>query len=92
MLVYCIMKEILTNIDKIINEHILAWVKHPYGARAFMFLIEKLCLKACLALEKLPHVEVKDGVWSLNHTQQHYLQVTKSSVGNACITLHFFVP
>uniref|UniRef100_A0A9I9CFX8 Uncharacterized protein n=2 Tax=Cucumis melo TaxID=3656 RepID=A0A9I9CFX8_CUCME len=54
------MEEILVNI----SEHIIAWVKHPCGARPFPHLIEKLCLKACSALDKHPQVEVKDRIWS----------------------------
>ncbi|KAA0060863.1 hypothetical protein E6C27_scaffold137G001110 [Cucumis melo var. makuwa] len=59
MLVYCIIEEILVNIGKIISEHIVAWVKHPSGARPFPHLIENLCLKACLTLDKLPQNKVK---------------------------------
>uniref|UniRef100_A0A9I9EII8 Uncharacterized protein n=1 Tax=Cucumis melo TaxID=3656 RepID=A0A9I9EII8_CUCME len=62
MLVYCIMEHLLVNIGEIISEHIIAWVKHPREARPFLHLIEKLCLKACPTLEKLPQVEVKDGI------------------------------
>ncbi|TYK00908.1 hypothetical protein E5676_scaffold602G00710 [Cucumis melo var. makuwa] len=62
MLIYCIMEELQVNLGEIICEHILECVKHPYGARSFPHLIEKLCLKTCLALEKLPQVEVKDGM------------------------------
>lgn len=61
---YCIMKEISVNIGKIISEHILAWVKLPQETRFFLHLINKLRLKACLALEKLPQVKVEDGVWT----------------------------
>ncbi|KAA0042406.1 hypothetical protein E5676_scaffold602G001850 [Cucumis melo var. makuwa] len=63
MLIYCIMEELLVNMGEIICEHDLAWVKHPRGATPFPHLIEKLCLKACLTLEKLPQVEVKG--WSV---------------------------
>uniref|UniRef100_A0A9I9DWR4 Uncharacterized protein n=1 Tax=Cucumis melo TaxID=3656 RepID=A0A9I9DWR4_CUCME len=62
MLVYCIMEEIPMKIGEIISEHIIAWVKHPHGARPFLHLIEKFCLKACPTLDQLPQVEVKDGI------------------------------
>ncbi|KAA0054403.1 drebrin-like [Cucumis melo var. makuwa] len=62
MMVYCIIEHLLVNIGKTIREHIIAWVKHPRGARHFPNLIEKLCLNACPMLEQLPQVEVKDGV------------------------------
>ena len=64
ILVYCIIEEIRMNVGEIISKHIIAWVTHPRPARPFLHPIEKLCLKACLTLDKLPQVEVKDGVWS----------------------------
>ncbi|TYK02168.1 protein MNN4-like [Cucumis melo var. makuwa] len=62
MLIYCIIEEIPVNIGEIISEHIIAWVKHPRRARSFSHQIDKLCLKACLTLDKLPQVKVKDEV------------------------------
>ncbi|KAA0042372.1 hypothetical protein E5676_scaffold477G00770 [Cucumis melo var. makuwa] len=41
-------------------------VKHSRGARPFLHLIEKLCFKACPALDQLPQVEVKDKVEKLD--------------------------
>ncbi|KAA0032726.1 drebrin-like [Cucumis melo var. makuwa] len=64
VLIYCIMEELPVNVGEIICEHIFAWVKHPQGSRPFPHLIEKLCLKACPSLEKLPQVEVKDRVYT----------------------------
>lgn len=55
---YCIMEEIPVNMDKIICEHILVWVKHLHGARPLPYLIEQLCL---LTLTNFPKIEVKDG-------------------------------
>lgn len=40
MLLYCIIEEILMNVDEIICEHILEWVKHPHNTRPFSYLIE----------------------------------------------------
>ncbi|KAA0041933.1 hypothetical protein E5676_scaffold306G001360 [Cucumis melo var. makuwa] len=77
MLVYCIMEEIPMNIGEIISEHIIAWVKHLHGARPFSYLIEKFYLKACLALNQLPQVEVKDGVWPVA-TLHHIIVVHKN--------------
>ncbi|KAA0025420.1 hypothetical protein E5676_scaffold68G00650 [Cucumis melo var. makuwa] len=63
MVVYYIMEEILMNIGKIINEHIITrglFLLNP----SHTYLIKKLCLKAYPALDNLPQVEVKDGVCS----------------------------
>uniref|UniRef100_A0A9I9DD60 Uncharacterized protein n=1 Tax=Cucumis melo TaxID=3656 RepID=A0A9I9DD60_CUCME len=57
------MEEILMNIGKIINEHIITrglFLLNP----SHTYLIKKLCLKAYPALDNLPQVEVKDGVCS----------------------------
>ncbi|KAA0060836.1 hypothetical protein E6C27_scaffold137G00650 [Cucumis melo var. makuwa] len=54
MFIYCIIEEIPRNVSEIICEHIIACVKHPHDARPFPHLIEELCLKACMALEKIP--------------------------------------
>ncbi|KAA0039027.1 protein MNN4-like [Cucumis melo var. makuwa] len=64
MLLYCIMMEILVNVGEIICEHVTAWVKHPHGSKFFPCLIEQLCIKACLELEKSLQVQESDGVCS----------------------------
>ncbi|KAA0060282.1 drebrin-like [Cucumis melo var. makuwa] len=64
MLVYYIMEEIHVNVGEIISKHIIVGVKHPRGTRPFPQLIKKLCLKACSALDNLPQIGVKDGIWS----------------------------
>ncbi|KAA0064201.1 hypothetical protein E6C27_scaffold548G001430 [Cucumis melo var. makuwa] len=84
VLVYCIMEHLLVNIGKIISKHIIAWVKHPHEARHFMHLIERLCLKACLSLEQLPYVEVKDGVWNTT-TLHRIIFVHKNKVKFKCL-------
>ncbi|KGN57727.1 hypothetical protein Csa_009739 [Cucumis sativus] len=84
MLVYCIMKKILVNIGKIISNHIIALVKHPRGARPFSYLIEQLCLRACLMLEKLPQVEVKDGIW-LPSTLHRIIAIHKNKAKIKCL-------
>lgn len=78
------MEELPVNIGEIICEHILTWVKHPHGARPFLLLIEKLCLKACLALEKLPQVKVKDGVCT-TLTFRHVILIYKNKATLKCL-------
>uniref|UniRef100_A0A9I9DKC0 Protein MNN4-like n=1 Tax=Cucumis melo TaxID=3656 RepID=A0A9I9DKC0_CUCME len=77
MMVYCIIEHLLVNIGKTIREHIIAWVKHPRGARHFPNLIEKLCLNACPMLEQLPQVENKAKLKRLKTKQDGKSEVEK---------------